>query len=1026
MKNGCLNVGKKIGVLFLSAMVPMMIFGIVFMGPKITQGNFTLLVSDLNGQYVNYFLYFKEAIEKGDSLFYSFSMLLGGDTLSMLGYYMLSPLNFLIYLWPSSKIASAIFIVIMIKIGLAGATSFLFFSRKRGIRIQSLLFSTTYALSGYVFAYFMHVMWLDALYMLPMVIMGLELLFEKRNKVLYIISLSFSITICYYTGYMIAGFCLIYFIYLQIIEKQKVRRRIDSIMTFAWSSILAAALSAVFLIPILLSQMGNRQAQEEINYGIMHSVREVISRFFSGSYNGEQFANGAPQVYCGITILFLLVISFFSVRKENTRKIISAIVLVLPLFLSFMVGKLDIIWHGMAMPNSFTHRYAFVFVFAMIVLVEEFFSDKTAKVSLAEVIATDVLIVFVAIIVLLTGFAWVNKSLLIFDIGCALVVSFTFWMYKKGLEARSYIALSILFLVQFLQIFVNSKEYIGIHAYDDHSTEGYFAAVKPIVEYIQESDTGFYRMEKMYSNSTNDAMMLSYNGLSHFSSADKHYIREFMGKLGYNKNYDFWVYYDKGATKAADSLLGVKYVLSTQPLEGYAEKARIGNQIIYENSLAMEIGTVCSSQITKVELSDGMPFFNQEKIYDAMLGKRSELFYFYDKPEVYVNNLTWGENAYVKVDGEKDGIISFEITAKDTNPIYMFLPSVYNPGLQVCVNGEDIGEYLTTYHRGMIKLGTFDEGEQVRVELYLHGLHAGFNDIRICSIDEEQLTVVARQLKKQGWNVREYNSSRVYAEFSVLEKDSVLLLTIPYNENWKIEVDGVSVSPIETVGALMAIEVPTGEHIIEMKYQPKGLALGGMVSLIALITLIIVIMVDKKTRKKSWKPQDSFFSYMVKALSFEDKENVNKKEETKEIADNKEIHKSEGESIERVFLERLYEGKCQVCSKQIKDKYDLVVWEAYSMFDYKNAGKKHPVAWDKICLCPICKAELSYGEVEMQYFLPAVIASVNEDEEMRKFKIQVCGETRSIFYVKDHLNHLQNALESEEGEQLMEMFRFKN
>lgn len=53
----------------LSALLPVALFLVVFRDPGVTQGYNTVLVSDLNGQYVNYFLYFKEAVARGDNLF---------------------------------------------------------------------------------------------------------------------------------------------------------------------------------------------------------------------------------------------------------------------------------------------------------------------------------------------------------------------------------------------------------------------------------------------------------------------------------------------------------------------------------------------------------------------------------------------------------------------------------------------------------------------------------------------------------------------------------------------------------------------------------------------------------------------------------------------------------------------------------------------------------------------------------------------------------------------------------------------
>lgn len=1003
-----MNKGKLFGGLLLSAFIPLLVFYVVFMGPGIAQGRYTLLVSDLNGQYVNYFLYFKNAIAEGDNLFYSFSMLLGGDTVSLLGYYMLSPLNLILLLWPAEKIASGIFWLIAVKVALTGVTSFLFFTRKRGAQFSTLLFSTTYALSGYLFAYFMHVMWLDALYMLPLVIMGLELLVEKKKKVLYIVSLAVAIVICFYTGYMIAGFSLLYFIYLQIKDKKSGKERLGEIGRFAGTSILAAALSAFALLPVLLSHMGNRQGQEEIEYGLLHKGTEFVARLFTGAYNGEQFATGTPQLYCGMFIVFLVVLFFVSSKRDG-RKSIAAAVLLLPILLSFFIGALDIVWHGMAMPNSFTHRYAFVGVFAFVLLAEECFSDKR-KITLLGVIVSD------GILLLLAGLTWWNapewfrEAYFVFDVAVIIVASVLFFVYKNGKKGYAVYMMWLLLGIQVAQLFVNGKSYIGIHHYDDHSTEGYYAAVLPVVDEVKKEDAGFYRMEKRYFNSNNDAMMFSYNGLSHFSSADKSYIRSFMGNLGYNKNFDFWVYYDKGATKAADSLLGVKYLLSSEPLEGYVEKKQIGNQIMYENPTALEIGTVCSSQVKSLVQESGKPFFNQEKIYDAMIGEKTELFRKYEIQEIRLNNITAGENSYVKNDASKDGVIVFDFIAKDAEPIYMYLPSVYNPGVQLCVNGEDKGEYLTAYHRGIVELGTFSDGERVSVELYLHGSHAGFSDIQIYGLNEMKLTEAVGKLKSQGWNVLDFSSAWIKSEFWVENDESVLFITIPYSKNWKITVDDIPATVTEVMGTLMAVDVPKGEHTIEMKYIPKGVFVGCAVTLGAVLVLLLVILTERKRSKH---------------LAVTDKAVVNVKEAVStQTAHEEDVLPAKEQENERTFIQKEYKGQCQVCGKQ-RTEDDMNVWESHSLFeDVKE--KDMPVAWNMIWLCPSCKSAFLGGDVSMKYFLPAVLASMEDGEKKQKrFKIWVGEEAKSISYSVAHLRNLQAVLESKDGEKMMEKFRYK-
>ena len=103
----------------------------------------------------------------------------------------------------------------------------------------------------------------------------------------------------------------------------------------------------------------------------------------------------------------------------------------------------------------------------------------------------------------------------------------------------------------------------------------------PAVRAVQAQDGAFYRMEKDFQygyeqngflyRSRNDAMLLGYNGISHYSSSDKLAVKALVGALGFrNCVQGGGAYYYTGSTNFAASLLGLKYVLSRQASEGEA------------------------------------------------------------------------------------------------------------------------------------------------------------------------------------------------------------------------------------------------------------------------------------------------------------------------------------------------------------------------------------------------------------------------------------------------------------------------
>ena len=103
---------------------------------------------------------------------------------------------------------------IVLKMGLAGfsvcyylqtfwSEKYFFRSFRHGIRFISLFAAFSW-----------NIMWLDCMWLLPFIVLGLEKLVNEKNCKMYCISLALAIFSNYYIGLMICIFSIIYFVYL--------------------------------------------------------------------------------------------------------------------------------------------------------------------------------------------------------------------------------------------------------------------------------------------------------------------------------------------------------------------------------------------------------------------------------------------------------------------------------------------------------------------------------------------------------------------------------------------------------------------------------------------------------------------------------------------------------------------------------------------------------------------------------------------------------------------------------------------
>ena len=97
---------------------------------------------------------------------------------------------------------------------------------------------------SYLSANQFNVMWLDALIGLPLIILGVDALLQKRNPLYYVLPLSLTILSNYYTGYMICLFLGLYFpyAYLMINDSFSWKNFVKQFGRFIFYSVLSLGL----------------------------------------------------------------------------------------------------------------------------------------------------------------------------------------------------------------------------------------------------------------------------------------------------------------------------------------------------------------------------------------------------------------------------------------------------------------------------------------------------------------------------------------------------------------------------------------------------------------------------------------------------------------------------------------------------------------------------------------------------------------------------------------------------------------
>lgn len=362
------------GVLFfvLSFFIPAFIFAYGFaqhgIQPFDSDGDRQMLVIDLWHQYYPFFRVEREKLLSGGSFLYSWQNGLGSNFLSLIAYYAASPINWVSVFFGADHVREALSFILVGKIGFAGAffSCFLRYTFKR--RDFSLcIFSSMYALCSYMLGYYWNVMWVDTIALFPLVMMGIVAITREGKWKTFTFALALSLFSNYYIGLFTCIFCVFMFAASGIIEFRGIKDLLRKFFIMVRSSVLGIALAAFILLPayfgLQLTYSTNNKFPEETiqNY----KWNELFSNMIS--YKNPTALEGLPNFSSGMLAVMLIGVFMLSfgvkIREMGAYSLMLGVIVV-----SCNINKLDLIWHGLHVPNQIPHRYAFIFSFVLIAM----------------------------------------------------------------------------------------------------------------------------------------------------------------------------------------------------------------------------------------------------------------------------------------------------------------------------------------------------------------------------------------------------------------------------------------------------------------------------------------------------------------------------------------------------------------------------------------------------------------------------------------------------------------------------------
>lgn len=843
-------------LIFIAFMLPVLLVVLAFAVTGIYPfGDAQIAVIDMYHQYVPFLGELQYKLQEGDSLFYTWNGAGGSNFWNLMAYYGASPLNLLLVLFPKKLIMEGITVILLIKIGLAGSFMAIYLKYLgKECSMVTVAFATLYALCSYVMAYYWCIMWMDAVMLLPLCILGLNRLIDDGRAVMYVVSLALVVFSNYYMAIMVCIFIMFYYpvLYFLKVKNGGIRKCAITTGKAVGYSFLGIAMAAVMLLPTYISMQSTYYISSEMpkDWDIYNDALDVINQLLP--YTELTFREGLPNLYCGMIVVMMLVLYVVNENIELREKLLNGGFLLF-MFFSLNTNKLDFVWHGLHFPNQLPYRYTFVICFILIGIAYRTIQrrDEFKIKHLWTLMAAGI------------GYYLIAQKLmedqnysteLFFYGGLAWLVLYSIIMImsRKGQLMPSSVALLIVVVIvaEMAAGTCTSMDKIG-----NSYREEYFANSKDVAKLAEVTNEEFARaeMDKLYT--LNNPAMYHYRGISQFSSSINADTTEIMEKIGMDGSPGRNRFNYNQKDPVSNAMMNIRYLITkNRQLEDsdFVQVRRSGYSRLYESKYPLSIGYMTGNEIRTWNTESENPFVVLDDYVRASTSNEcSGVFKTLSTTDVS------GKNALTKsvADGKWTAKIAnkkstaevvIKYTAEEDGKHYVFVEA-QNAGTITASNGDELDDISIRNDCGsIVNLGAMKKGKEFKIIIEYPKGKAGDITCHVRTLDYSVWNKAYGILSDNMMEVTDFSDNHLEGTIDVKES-GVLVTSIPYDKGWKLKVDGRQKEIHElTGGVFISMPLDEGKHHISFTFRPPGLAIGIIISLASIIVLAFIQIIRKR------------------------------------------------------------------------------------------------------------------------------------------------------------------------------------
>ncbi len=834
----------------LSFIIPIIVLiGVFYYREIFINSTNSILFSDLSNVYADLLMGLKNEILAGNTILYNWNFAGGNNFIPVVTGNLSSILNIFIFLFPDKYFQEIILVLQLLRIGFSGANMYLYLSyhfKKDDVKMIGI--AVSYGLSAYMVCFFQHIMWFDSVMLLPLVILLTEkLLIEKKLLNLKFI---FGLVILYwsnfYIGYMISIFIFLYS--LGFLYKERINRRVVlyQVLKIIVNGIMAAGICAIFLLPTAFPLIGSGEFVT-IRMYLRCSITDLLYQMYLGNFD-TYLPGGRPLLYCGIFTIILLIVYVKSELVSKREKIANLAILVV-LVLSIEVAPLYFMWHLFDNPDWFEVRFSFILIFYML-----FLSYKTMnrweQVKKKEFLVSGSLVAVI--------FYFCTKIYSDLDIEI-IIVNYIFIslyiLFSEVLVKNKRRDIILIFIIVG-ELVINTNIVVE-NILQTEPTENYqfynefLEQNKEIVSSLNEIDSGFYRIEKDYYRRENDLVAAGGKGISAFVTFFNKEFNKMLSKFGMTSA-DKIIRYE-GSTVVTDALLGIKYVCSQWGYYSvYEHFKEIAGRTIFKNNYAFDLGTMVNRELAEINIDIyDNPIMLQNEIMKKMYGRTENVFQGVSPKEIKLTNLSREiiedeKIVYTKINPWEEASIELKIDKCEGYLVYAYFSKDCGD-VSLWLNGMWLSNFLGQTGKVLNLENNTYGSEEITIKILVNG--------EKCEMDSKIFYLLDLNLISEFFEASDFATIEKFSTTDIeliakLQKKQLLLLSIPYDKGWHIDVEGKKVETKPVLGGLIGIELEEGVHEIRLRYIPEGLILGGIISICFGVILLFYVIQENYKKKE--------------------------------------------------------------------------------------------------------------------------------------------------------------------------------